>query len=834
MQEHMTRGENYMEEARYPEAIIEFKSVLQIDPNVGEAHYGLARAYLRTNKPREGFWELRETVRLDPANHDAKLEFSQLAILAGEQEEALRQASSVVEEDPSNIRARLLKGQALDQLDRRDEALESYEEALAAAPEDESAMRVVAKARGSREDYEGAEAVYTKLTELYPDFENYLAMARLVRLAGPERTDDQEAILKKGLEVAEGEKRPQAYVYLASFYYRLDRKDEAFAQLEEGIAKEEETLDLIYLLARLYRAEGNKAKADELIEKSTEARPDDPKVYLVLSSYRGRDGDYEGALAAAEKALELSPDDKAAKLQKAEVLVELGFKDEREAAIEESRAIVDAVLAAEPSEPRALMVDAKLELGAGRIAAAAASLRAGVDARPNWAPLRYLLGAVKALQGDFVAARTELARALEIDAGLLEAKAALTRVHFKLGEWDYCVERGREYLKEKPEEGAIRLLVAQSLLRSGEIDEAQEELEAVPAESRDGQILYALGRIELGRRNLEAAREYLLAADEMVPGNEEILQSLIALDRQQDRLGDSKARIAAALEAEPENAKLHQLAGVLAMTENRGEDAEESFRKAIELDPDDLSGYRRLARYYARTGRLEETARTYEKALEVNPEQGQLHHFLGVLYELSGDREQAIERYEEAIRHGPELAEAKNNLAYIYADSGQNLDRALDLAQDAKALLPDNPSVADTLGWVLFKRGVPSAAIGYLKEAEAATNPSDASLGVVRFHLAQAYEANGDTEDALAALDRALETLGAQMEAVRAQGREPGQEPAWAADARALRERVSVVALAKVEESAKEAEVEGEEPTAEEKEGVAKAPEEAQEKSGAQ
>ena len=59
------------------------------------------------------------------------------------------------------------------------------------------------------------------------------------------------------------------------------------------------------------------------------------------------------------------------------------------------------------------------------------------------------------------------------------------------------------------------------------------------------------------------------------------------------------------------------------------------------------------------------------------------------------------------------------------------------------------------------------------------------------FHLAQAYEANGDTEEALAALDRALETLGTQMEAARAKGDDPGPEPDWAVEARALRERVS-------------------------------------------
>jgi len=286
LQEHMTRGEDYVTEGRYEEAVIEFKSVLQIDPNDAKAHFGLAHAYFRVKKPREGFWELRETVRLDPANHDAKLEFSQLAILpanhdaklefsqlailAGEKEEALRQSTSVVEADPSNVHAHLVRGQALDSLDRRDEALASYEQALTVAPESETAMRVVAKARSQREKYQEAEELYTKLTELYPNYENYIAKGRLMRKLGPERVDEHEAILKKALEAAEAEERTQGYIYLASFYYRLDRKDESFALLEDGIAKEEETLDLIYLLARLHRAEGNKLQADQLIEKSAE------------------------------------------------------------------------------------------------------------------------------------------------------------------------------------------------------------------------------------------------------------------------------------------------------------------------------------------------------------------------------------------------------------------------------------------------------------------------------------------------------------------------------------------------------------------------------------
>ena len=44
--EHQERAEAYLEEGKNAEAIIEYKNVLQIDPNDAAAHYGLAKAYL--------------------------------------------------------------------------------------------------------------------------------------------------------------------------------------------------------------------------------------------------------------------------------------------------------------------------------------------------------------------------------------------------------------------------------------------------------------------------------------------------------------------------------------------------------------------------------------------------------------------------------------------------------------------------------------------------------------------------------------------------------------------------------------------------------------------
>ena len=157
---------------------------------------------------------------------------------------------------------------------------------------------------------------------------------------------------------------------------------------------------------------------------------------------------------------------------------------------------------------------------------------------------------------------------------------------------------------------------------------------------------------------------------------------------------------------------------------------------------------------------------------------------------FGGQSEKAIKHYEEAIRYAPDLAESKNNLAYLYAESGENLDRALDLAQDAKALLPDDPNAADTLGWVLYKRGVPSAAIGYLKEAEAGIGQDDANLGLVRHHLALAYDASGDQDNARAAADRALEAHQSFVEAQKARGVPVGASPPWVGEAQTLRARL--------------------------------------------
>src|SRR5207253_2343946 len=92
------------------------------------------------------------------------------------------------------------------------------------------------------------------------------------------------------------------------------------------------------------------------------------------------------------------------------------------------------------------------------------------------------------------------------------------------------------------------------------------------------------------------------------------------------------------------------------------------------------------------------------------------------------------------------------NLAWLYTEHGGDKERALQLAQVAKEVAPEDPRISDTLGWILYKRGVYQQAVGLLKES--AGKLPDAPL--IQYHLGLASLKAGDKEGARKALTAAV------------------------------------------------------------------------------
>ncbi len=783
--EHLERGKQFAADGRYTEAVIEYRNALAVDPTHADTHWAMALAYRDAGEPAKAFWELQETVRLDPENVQAKIFYSRTLAL-GSSEEALGEAVVIAEEAvgqaPSNPEAQIALGRALQAVGRYADADVAFREAARLAPGSAEPLRRLANVHRIMGDHEDAERVYREAVEVEPDYASYINLA--VLLLGLEgRALDAEDALRSAVDTASGADRVQAVGVYAGFLISTDRTEEAEqalqAQLDEFGRNQPE---LVYALASLRERRGDFEDAETVLQAAAEAAPGEVGPQLTLAAFRDQHGDPEGAMRAVDDALAIDPTDPAARLRRASLMGASGIASRDAAAITLARRILDELIdSGGRSVGDALAAKGRLDLAEGKYREAEVSLRRAIDLNTlSWRE-QYLLGAALFARGDALHARTELARADALGGNGDAFHSLRARVHAALGEPEVAVEIGRNTLRRAPEDVLLRLALVQAYLASGRGADARALIAEVPVNARDPRLHFANGRLEQRAGNRIAARESFEAAWQLDPTRPGILAALLELDALEGRLDESADRIDGAASQQPDNAKLVRLQARVSLLGSDLDAAKIGLERAIQLDPNDLQSYNDLAGLLARSGETAAVVETYERALDANPEQPQLNLLIGMLYERRGRLPDAIARYEVAASGAKGLALAKNNLAYLLAETGGDLGQALVLATEAKERFPDDANVADTLGWVLHKKGLTTAAIGYLREAERKTPPGDAALGMTRLHLAVAYEANGETDNATQALARALEP----------HGPDPApDDPPWAAEARAMLDRL--------------------------------------------
>lgn len=103
---------------------------------------------------------------------------------------------------------------------------------------------------------------------------------------------------------------------------------------------------------------------------------------------------------------------------------------------------------------------------------------------------------------------------------------------------------------------------------------------------------------------------------------------------------------------------------------------------------------------------------------------------------------------------------ALNNIAYLLANSNR-ADEALAYAQHAKEVAPRGlAEVEDTLGWVLYRKGIYPEAVGHLEvAAQKSTDPA------IQYHLGLAYVKAGNRAKGERMLTAALKVAPGLQEA---------------------------------------------------------------------
>jgi cellulose synthase operon protein C len=175
--------------------------------------------------------------------------------------------------------------------------------------------------------------------------------------------------------------------------------------------------------------------------------------------------------------------------------------------------------------------------------------------------------------------------------------------------------------------------------------------------------------------------------------------------------------------------------------------------KTLELDPNYTLAYELLLRTYIATKDLPQTAGRLEKFLASRPNDAHALALGGQVYMQKKEFEKARVAFEKhlAVKPDSNAVAVMNNLSYLYSERFNLPDRGLELARRARELDPNSPSVADTLGWILFGRKEYPQALELISEA-ATKLPTN---GEIQFHLGRVSQVTGRLDEARTAFQKA-------------------------------------------------------------------------------
>ncbi|WP_240669071.1 tetratricopeptide repeat protein [Dyella sp. M7H15-1] len=301
-----------------------------------------------------------------------------------------------------------------------------------------------------------------------------------------------------------------------------------------------------------------------------------------------------------------------------------------------------------------------------------------------------------------------------------------------------------------PSNIGLRLTYASLLGQSGQYAQATKLLEKGPQNAQTYAMRAALAASAKNNKSLEQVYKQLSQAPEDVRTASAYLLGQLAevLDRKEEALKwydqvpddddhafDADLRTAILLQDLGRSAEAHQQ---LAEMQTDYLDQPAQLRRAYEVDAD----------LYMRDKRYAEAADAYSHALQVAPDDPDLLYGRGLAYAEIGKIDQAVADFRRLLQIKPDDIDATNALGFTLADAGRDLPEAEKLIATARAAKPNDPSIADSWGWMQYRLGHLDEAAQVLRGAW--QSGKDADVGV---HLGEVLWKQGQHEQAQQVFD---------------------------------------------------------------------------------
>jgi Tfp pilus assembly protein PilF len=691
-----------------PRAILAFKNAIKAVPKNPEAYYQLSLAYLAAGDLQSAVKCLVTAIQLDPKHTAARLELAQLESGASDQgalQDADRRLQALLQEKPDNPDA--LHALALTELKMGDtaEAMRHLDMAIAAAPQELMIAITLAQAKLEQKDPKGAEAILLKACQSSP-------------------------------------KSVDAVVVLGEFYFSQNKTAEAEQQFHRALSMDPNFSGAWLNLGTLQDQMGRKQEAEQSFKRLS-GMPDFKQVYGIFLFEQGRKDE---ALREFERLYKENPDDRMIRTR----LVALYRSANRGPDAEK---VLSQALKKNGRDLDALLQRGEMYLAGGKYEQAEGDLNRVVQLKPDSAELRYVLAKLYQARGSEGRYKQEMAKALELNPFLLPVRLEFAQSLLARNN----AQAALDVLDGAPQgqKQSIPVLVERNwaLWSLGNLAEMRKGIDQGLERARSADLLIQDGLWRLRAGDPARARVAIEEALKIDPAD---LRALLAL--RQTYIAQKNAPMALEIVKEfagknPKSAPIQHFFGLLLMAHGDVKQAQVAFAAAVAADPGFREADLALVQTDVLQGKADDARKRLKAILSRDEGNPKAQLWLGILEEKLGDRNAAIDLYRKVAQANPDSAQASNNLAYLLAEYGNKPDEALRYAEKAVELVPEDPAYCDTLGWILYRKGVYDSAIPYLERASA----HEAKDTVIwKYHLAMAYAKAGNVTRGRTTLEAAL------------------------------------------------------------------------------
>ncbi len=300
------------------------------------------------------------------------------------------------------------------------------------------------------------------------------------------------------------------------------------------------------------------------------------------------------------------------------------------------------------------------------------------------------------------------------DHSMIEVLIIKARILIAQGDSEGAAQQIKTALEQRPDNNALRIQYARMLVEQHKLEEAKQQYLIVHENVPDNdEVILALALLYIDTKELDKAEMELQKLTE-VDGRSSIANYY--LGRIAQNRGDNEQAMEDYRKVKDERFAFDAQLRIAALLAAQGE-ADEGLHMLEQMAEEQPDWNLRVRLYLAQgeilrqQGRYAEGVEMYSRALQEKRNDPNLLYARGLMAEKVDRIDMAEADFLKVISLDPKNANALNALGYTLADRTGRYKEALKYIQQAAELVPDDPAILDSLGWVSFR-------LGKMKEAE--------------------------------------------------------------------------------------------------------------------